>query len=216
MPRYHQRLASEMLGAAFLLATVVGSGIMAELLAGGNGALALLANSLATGAGLIALILVFEPISSHFNPVVTLWFAINREMPWWEVPGYIAAQTIGALIGVAAAHAMFGLAVFSASSKMRSGMAQTFAEFIATLGLLLVVASISKHRRNAMPYAVGAYITAAYWFTASTSFANPAVTLARATTATFTGIRLEDTGSFILSQTAALLIAVLICRWLFR
>jgi glycerol uptake facilitator-like aquaporin len=214
-PTLSQRVASEALGTAFLLAIVVGSGIMAERLAGGNVAVALLANTLATGAGLVALILTFGPVSSHFNPVVTLMDAAVRAIPWREVPIYLAAQVIGAFVGVWAAHAMFAEDVFQASTKVRSGGAQLFAEFIATFGLLLVIHSVAKHRRDAVPYAVGCYITAAYWFTASTSFANPAVTLARSATESFAGIRPIDAPGFIAAQLFALAVAIFVMPRLF-
>jgi glycerol uptake facilitator-like aquaporin len=212
---YPQRLAAEALGTAFLLAIVVGSGIMAERLAAGNVAIALLANTLATGAGLIALILTFGPVSSHFNPVVTLMDAATRAMPWREVPGYIVAQVIGAMVGVWTAHAMFAAEILQVSTKIRAGGAQAFSEFIATFGLLLVIASVAKHRKEAIAYAVGAYITAAYWFTASTSFANPAVTLARSLTESFAGIAPVNVPLFIAAQLAALVVATLVIPHLF-
>jgi glycerol uptake facilitator-like aquaporin len=184
-------------GTAFLLAAVVGSGIMAERLSMGNQALALLANSLATGAALVALILAFGPISgAHFNPAVTLALAWRREAAWKDVPAYLAAQGAGALLGVWATHYMFQVPVFMASRHARTGGPQWAAEAVATLGLLAVVFG-SKGRAA---YAVGAYITAAYWFTSSTSFANPAVTFARAWTDTFAGIRPGDVPMFILAQ----------------
>jgi glycerol uptake facilitator-like aquaporin len=212
---YPQRLAAEALGTAFLLATVVGSGIMAERLAGGNVAIALLANTMATGAGLVALILTFSPVSAHFNPVVTLMSAADGALRWREVPGYIAAQIVGAYAGVAAAHVMFALPVFFASTKVRAGFSQAFSEWVATFGLLMVIASVAKHRSAAVPYAVGGYITAAYWFTASTSFANPAVTLARAASDTFAGIRPEDVMGFIAAQLLACVVAWMVSRTLF-
>jgi glycerol uptake facilitator-like aquaporin len=210
-----QKLSAEALGTAFLLAIVVGSGIMAERLSGGNVALALLANTIATGAGLIALILTFGPISSHFNPVVTLMSAASREMPWSHVPAYVIAQVAGAIAGVWAAHAMFAMTILQTSTKVRDGSAQAFSEFLATLGLLLVIASVAKHRKDAVPYAVAAYITAAYWFTASTSFANPAVTLARSLTESFAGIRPADVALFIAAQLVGLIAALLIAPRLF-
>jgi glycerol uptake facilitator-like aquaporin len=210
-----QKLSAEALGTAFLLAIVVGSGIMAERLSGGNVALALLANTIATGAGLIALILTFGPISSHFNPVVTLMSAASREMPWSHVPAYVIAQVVGAIAGVWAAHAMFAMTILQTSTKVRDGSAQAFSEFLATLGLLLVIASVAKHRKDAVPYAVAAYITAAYWFTASTSFANPAVTLARSLTESFAGIRPADVALFIAAQLVGLIAALLIAPRLF-
>jgi glycerol uptake facilitator-like aquaporin len=211
---FPQRLAAEALGTAFLLAIVVGSGIMAERLAGGNAAIALLANAMATGAGLVALILAFSPVSAHFNPVVTLMSAADGALRWSEVPAYIAAQIAGACAGVAAAHAMFALPVFFAATKVRSGFGMAFSEWVATFGLLLVIASVAKYRPAAAPYAVGGYITAAYWFTASTSFANPAVTLARAASDTFAGIRPHDVPAFIAAQLLACGAAWLVSRHL--
>lgn len=211
-----QRLAAEALGTAFLLAIVIGSGIMAERLSGGNIAIALLANTIATGAGLIALILTFGPVSSHFNPVVTLMSAAQREMPWREAPLMIVAQIGGAFSGVWAAHAMFAVDILQTSTKIRSGSAQAFSEFIATFGLLIVIASVAKHRKEAVPYAVGGYITAAYWFTSSTSFANPAVTLARSATESFAGIQPKDVPLFIVAQMVALAVALLVVPWLFH
>lgn len=211
-PGLSQRLLAEALGTAFLLAIVVGSGIMAERLAGGNVALALLANTLATGAGLVALILAFDGISAHFNPVVTLMLAARGDLAWRAAPAYIGAQIAGAYAGVACAHLMFALPLVSASTKAREGFAQGFAEFIATLGLLLVIALVSRYRSNMVAFAVGGYITAAYWFTASTSFANPAVTLARAATESFAGIRPADVAHFIIAQLLALGLALVLIR----
>jgi len=209
------RLAVEFLGTAFLLMAIVGSGIMAERLAGGNVALALLANSLATGAALVALILAFGPISgAHFNPVVTLADAMQGGIAWRQVPSYVAAQVIGAFGGVAAAHLMFGLPVFFASHHVRSDPALLWSEFIATFGLLAVIWGCARARPSAVSFAVGAYITAAYWFTASTSFANPAVTLARAVSDTCAGIRPIDAPAFIVAQLAAAIAATLCFRWL--
>src|SRR5215469_9873791 len=196
-----RRIAAEFFGTAFLLAAVVGSGIMGERLAGGNVAIALLANTLATGAMLVTLILTFGPISgAHFNPVVTLADASQGGLAWREVPGYLAAQLAGAFTGVASAHLMFGEAVFSASHHARSGGAQLFSEFVATFGLLCVIWGCARLRSSAVPFAVGAYITGAYWFTSSTSFANPALTLARSASDTFAGIRPEDAPGFIVAQ----------------
>ena len=196
-----RRAAIEALGTAFLLMAVVGSGIMGERLSGGNVAIALLANSVATGAALVALILAFGPISgAHFNPAVTLADAMQGGIGWRETPGYIMAQAAGAFAGVAAAHTMFGLPTFFASHHVRTGGALVWSEFIATFGLLSVIWGCSRARSSATPFAVGAYITAAYWFTASTSFANPAVTLARAATDTFSGIRPADAPGFIIAQ----------------
>jgi glycerol uptake facilitator-like aquaporin len=183
---FARRLVSEAVGTALLLAAVVGSGIMGERLSGGNVAIALLANTLATGAMLVALILTFGPISgAHFNPAVTLADAWQRGIAWRHVPAYIGAQIGGAFTGVAAAHLMFGEPIFAPSSHVRSGPAQMFSEFVATFGLLAVIWGCVRLRSSVVPYAVGAYITGAYWFTSSTSFANPAVTLARSMTGTF-------------------------------
>ncbi len=210
-----QRTVAEFVGTAFLLAAVVGSGIMGERLAAGNAAMALLANTIATGAALVALILAFGPVSgAHLNPAVTLADASLRGLPWRYVPAYLAAQVSGAFSGVAAAHVMFGAPVFAASQHARSGSAQVFSEFVATAGLLCVIWGCVRGRSSAVPFAVGAYITAAYWFTASTSFANPAVTLARAATNTFTGIRPADVPWFIVAQIAGALAATALFRWL--
>jgi glycerol uptake facilitator-like aquaporin len=198
-----------------LLAAVVGSGIMGERLAAGNIAIALLANTLATGAALVALILTFGPISgAHFNPAVTLADAWQRGITWREVPSYILAQFGGAFIGVAAAHLMFGLPLFFASRHGRSGGAQVFSEFVATFGLLATIWGCVRFRSSAVPFAVAAYITAAYWFTASTSFANPAVTLARSASDTFAGIRPVDAPAFVLAQLAGAFTATALFRWL--
>ena len=210
-----RRAASEFTGTALLLATVVGSGIMGERLAGANVAIALLANAIATGAGLTALILTFGPVSgAHFNPAVTLADASQRGLRWSEVPVYVAAQIVGAFVGVAAADAMFGEPVFSASRHARAGVPQLFSEFIATFGLLAVIWGCARQRSTAVPFAVGAYITAAYWFTASTSFANPAVTLARAATDTFAGIRPQDVPGFVVLQLLGAAAATALFRWL--
>lgn len=210
-----RRVASEALATAFLLATVVGSGIMGEQLAGGNAAIALLANSLATGAALVALILTFGPISgAQMNPAVTLSAALDGALPWREVPGYVAAQIAGAFVGVATAHLMFEQPVFFASQRARAGGAQLWSEFVASFGLLAVIWGCSRARPSATPFAVGAYITSAYWFTASTSFANPAVTLARTASDTFAGIRPADAPAFIAAQFAAAISATLFFRWL--
>src|SRR2546428_10901375 len=196
-----RRVTAEAVGTAVLLAAVVGSGIMGERLFGGSVGLALLANTLATGAALVALILTFGPISgAHFNPAVTLADASQGGMPWREVPWYVAAQAIGAFAGVAAAHAMFETPLFFASRHVRSGPAQAFSEFVATFGLLSVIWGCARLRSAAAPFAVAAYITAAYWFTASTSFANPAVTLARSASDTFAGIRPADAPPLIAAQ----------------
>lgn len=203
------------MGTAFLLATVVGSGIMAERLAGGNVAIALLANTIATGAGLVALILTFGPISgAHFNPAVTLADATQGGIPWREVPVYVAAQIAGAFAGVAVAHVMFEAPIFSASMHARSGASQLVSELVATFGLLAVIWGCVRRRPSAVPFAVGAYITAAYWFTSSTSFANPAVTLARAASNTFAGIRPVDAPGFIAAQIVGALAATFLFKWL--
>jgi glycerol uptake facilitator-like aquaporin len=210
-----KRVTAEAVGTALLLATVVGSGIMAERLCGGNVAIALLANTLATGAGLTALILTFGPISgAHFNPAVTLCDGWQGGTQWSDVPAYITAQVAGAYAGVAAAHAMFELPMYSASTHVRSGGAQWFAELVATFGLLAVIWGVSRRRPDATPFAVGAYITAAYWFTASTSFANPAVTLARAATDTFAGIRPSDVPGFVAAQLVGAFAATGLFAWL--
>jgi glycerol uptake facilitator-like aquaporin len=208
-----RKAASEAIGTAFLLATVIGSGIMGERLSGGNVAITLLANTLATGAALVALILAFGPISgAHFNPAVTLADASQGGIRWREVPAYIAAQVSGAILGVAAAHLMFGAPLFSVSLHARGGAAQMFSEFVATFGLLSVIWGVTRRRPDSAPFAVGAYITAAYWFTASTSFANPAVTLARAFSNTFAGIRPADAPGFILAQLLGAAAATLLFR----
>lgn len=210
-----RRMVAEGLGTALLLAVVVGSGIMAERLAGGNVAIALLANAIATGAGLVALILTFGAISgAHFNPAVTLSEAWQRNLRTGEALLYIVAQLLGAFAGVAAAHAMFGEPLFFASEHVRSGAAQWWSEFVATFGLIGVIIGCSRSRPAITPFAVAAYITSAYWFTASTSFANPAVTLARAASNTFAGIRPADTPGFILAQLAGMVAATALFRWL--
>jgi glycerol uptake facilitator-like aquaporin len=214
-PSLLRRMVAEFVGTLFLLAAVVGSGIMAEKLAAGNVALALLANTIATGAALVALILAFGSISgAHLNPAVTLADAWLGGIAWRESPAYIAAQLAGAFAGVAAAHLMFGLTLFTASTHVRTGPAQLFSEFIATFGLLSVIWGCARHRPSAVPFAVGAYITAAYWFTASTSFANPVVTLARCVSNTFAGIRPADAAGFIAAQLAGAFAATFLFRWL--
>ncbi len=210
-----RRVAAEFLGTLFLVATVVGSGIMGERLAAGNVAIALLANTLATGAALVALILTFGPISgAHLNPVVTLADAMEGGIAWKETPAYIFAQVLGGISGAVTAHLMFGLPVVSLSRHTRSGAAQMFSEFVATFGLLAVIWGCSRLRSSATAFAVGAYITAAYWFTASTSFANPAVTIARSLSDTFSGIRPVDASGFIAAQIAGAIAATLLFRWL--
>jgi glycerol uptake facilitator-like aquaporin len=210
-----RRLLAEALGTAFLLAAVVGSGIMAQRLSGGNGALALLCNTLPTGAILAVLILVFGPLSgAHFNPAVSIAFALRREAPWPEAAAYIAAQVIGGILGVWTAHAMFELPLWQVSVNMRSSPGQWLAEFVATFGLLLTILGCIARTPAAVPYAVGLYITAAYWFTASTSFANPAVTIARSISDTFAGIDPSAAPAFIVAQLAGMLAAVALSRWL--
>jgi len=210
-----RRAVAEGVGTALLVATVVGSGIMGERLAGGNVAVALLANTVATGAALVALILTFGPISgAHFNPAVTLADASQGGVPWRDVPAYLVAQFGGGLVGVAVADVMFELAPFSLSRHVRHGGAQLVSEFVATFGLLAVVWGCSRLRSAAVPFAVAAYITAAYWFTASTSFANPAVTVARSVTDSFAGIRPIDVPGFIGAQLAGAAAATVLFRWL--
>jgi glycerol uptake facilitator-like aquaporin len=215
MPDLKRRVVAEALGTAFLLATVIGSGIMGERLCGGNVAIALLANTVATGAVLVALISTFGSVSgAHLNPAVTLAAASQGSVPWREVPGYVLAQVLGAFAGVAAAHTMFGEPLFSASTHVRSGAAQLFAEFVATFGLFAVIFGTSRTRAGSVPFAVGAYISAAYWFTSSTSFANPAVTLARAASNTFAGIRPVDAPGFIIAQLVGAAAATATFNWL--
>jgi len=208
-------MTAEFIATAMLLAAVVGSGIMGERLAGGNTAVALLANTLATGAALVALIVTFGPISgAHMNPAVTLADAWQRGLPWREVPAYLGAQLAGAFAGVAIAHLMFGLPLFFASHHARVGIRQAFSEFVATFGLVAVIWGCLRFRSALVPFAVAAYITAASWFTASTSFANPAVTLARSASDTFAGIRPADTPGFIIAQVCGAAAATVLFRWL--
>jgi glycerol uptake facilitator-like aquaporin len=210
-----RRVSAEAVGTGFLLAAVVGSGVMGERLSGGNVAVALLANTLATGAALVALIQTFGPVSgAHFNPAVTLADASQGGIAWREVPAYVGAQVSGAFGGVAAAHLMFGLPLFSASRHARAGAAQFFSEFVATFGLLAVIWGCARTSKAAVSFAVAAYITAAYWFTASTSFANPAVTLARAASDTFAGIRPADAPGFVAAQLLGAAAATALMRWL--
>lgn len=217
MPSRGRRLFSEWLGTAFLLATVVGSGIMAQRLAGGNVALALLGNTIPTGCMLVVLILIFGPLSgAHFNPAVTLAFAWRGELRLSNAAGYIAVQILGAIAGVWAAHLMFELPVWQVSATVRTGPAQWLAETIATFGLLLTIFGCVARTPTAVPYAVGLYITAAYWFTASTSFANPAVTIARALSDTFAGIAPTGVIPFIAAQLLGVVFAVFASRWLWR
>ena len=215
MPSLPRRIFSEWLGTAFLLATVIGSGIMAQKLAGGNGALALLCNTIPTGCILIVLILIFAPVSgAHFNPAVSLAFALRGELSWRIAAGYIAAQIVGATIGVWVAHLMFELPIWQFSTTARTGGGQWVAEAVATFGLLLTIFGCAARTPAAIPYAVGLYITAAYWFTASTSFANPAVTIARALSDTFAGIAPAGVPAFIAAQLAGMGVAVMVGRWL--
>lgn len=210
-----RRAVAEFIGTAFLLAAIVGSGIMGERLASGNAAIALLANSMATGAALVALILTFGSISgAHFNPAVTVAAALQRHFPWRDVPSYIFMQIAGAFAGAASANVMFGLPAFFPSGHVRDGWPLLLSECIATMGLILVIAAGVQFHRSAVPYAVAAFITAAYWFTSSTSFANPAVTMARAVTDTFSGIRPGSVPAFIAAQAAGVAIAVPLWKWI--
>jgi glycerol uptake facilitator-like aquaporin len=212
-----RRLAAECLGTGFLLAAVVGSGIMAAKLADGNGALALLCNTLPTGAILTVLILTFAPISgAHFNPAVSVALSLRGELPAQTAAGYIGAQIFGGILGVWAAHLMFELPFWQVSATTRTGQGQWFAEAVATFGLLLTILGCNARTPAATPYAVGLYITAAYWFTASTSFANPAVTVARSLSDTFAGIAPAGVVAFIAAQLIGMLAAVMLARWLWR
>lgn len=215
-PKLLQRLVAEFLGTAMLLAAVVGSGIMAERLAGGNVAVALLANTIATGAALVALILTFGKISgAHLNPAVTISDALLKGIGWREAFLYVIAQISGAIVGVGTANIMFELPVFFASSKVRTGASQWLSEFVAAFGLLAVIWGCSRlHNAVVVPFAVAAYITAAYWFTASTSFANPAVTIARSMSDSFTGIRFSDVPAFIVAQLLGAVAATFLFKWL--
>lgn len=210
-----QRLGAEALGSALLLATVIGSGIMGERLAGGNVALALLGNTIPTGAILVVLITMLGPISgAHFNPAVTAVFALRGEIARSEALAYVVAQMLGAVLGVMAAHLMFEESVLQISAKVRSGPAQWFAEWVAAFGLVVTILLTLRTNASAVAASVGLYITAAYWFTASTSFANPAVTVARALSDTFAGIRPADVAPFVLAQLAGAVSALAVCRWL--
>lgn len=212
-----RRLAAEALGTLLLLAIVVGSGIMGERLAGGNVAVALLGNTLATGAGLVVLITIFGPLSgAHFNPAVTLVFAVRREIGWGTAGAYVAAQVAGAILGVWTAHAMFAEPILQVSTKLREGPAQGWSEVVATFGLIGAILGSIRFRPDATPLVVGLYITAAYWFTASTSFANPAVTIARALSDTFAGVAPESAPLFIAGQIAGALVAAGLFGWLLR
>ncbi|HEY5257839.1 MAG TPA: MIP/aquaporin family protein [Candidatus Baltobacteraceae bacterium] len=210
-----KRSVAEALGTALLLAAVVGSGIMAQRLSGGNVAIALLANSIATGGVLVCLIAAIGPISgAHFNPAITICDAWQMGMPWREVPTYIAAQIIGALAGTAAANLMFGLPVFFASQRVRTGGAIWLGEFVATFGLLAVIWGCVRFKNGLVPFAVAGYIVGAYWFTSSTSFANPAVTIARSLSNTFAGIRPIDVPGFIAMQLLGALAATAVFAWI--
>jgi glycerol uptake facilitator-like aquaporin len=215
MPSLTQRLFSEWLGTAFLLAAVVGSGIMAAKLAGSDVAVALLCNTLATGAILIVLIAVFGPVSgAHFNPAVSIAFALRRVLPWHDAALYIGAQLTGGIVGVWAAHLMFELPLWQFSATNRTGTGQWLAEAVATFGLVLTIFGCVARAPSAVPFAVGLYITSAYWFTASTSFANPAVTIARSLSDTFAGIAPAGVLAFIAAQLAGMLVAVAVAAWL--
>jgi len=210
-----RRVTAEFFGTCLLVAAVIGSGIMGERLAAGNIAIALLANTIATGAALVALILTFGPISgAHFNPAVTLADATQHGIAWREVPAYVLAQCIGGIAGAIVAHLMFGLPWYSLSTHQRSGSSQILSEFVATFGLLSVIWGCSRVKPGVVPFAVGCYIVAAYWFTASTSFANPAVTIARALSNTFAGIRPTDAPAFIAAQFTGALAATYRFQWL--
>jgi glycerol uptake facilitator-like aquaporin len=211
-----RRLAAEALGTALLLAIVIGSGIMGERLSGGNVAIALLGNTLATGAGLAVLITILGPLSgAHFNPAVTLVFALRREIGWGEAAAFVAVQVVGAILGVWAAHAMFAEPIFQVSTKLRDGPAQALSEAIATFGLVLTILGAVRFRPPATPALVGLYITAAYWFTASTSFANPAVTLARSLSDTFAGVAPSSAPAFVAAQVVGALAAWALGGWMF-
>lgn len=212
-----RKLVAEALGTGLLLAVVVGSGIMGERLCGGNVALALLANALATGAALVVLIWTFGPISgAHFNPAVTLVAALRRDMPWSLALAYPLAQVAGAVLGVWVAHAMFGEPVLQVSARLRDGAGQAFSELVATFGLVAAILATTRSRPDSTALAVGLYITAAYWFTASTSFANPAVTLARSLSDTFAGIAPASVPPFIIAQLAGALLAAGLFGWLLK
>lgn len=212
-----RKFAGEFIGSAGLLIAVVGSGILAERLAGGNAGVALLGNSIATGGALVMLILTFAPLSgAHFNPAVSVWAAVRGHLPRRLLPGYIAAQIAGAFAGVALAHLMFGQDVIQASQHVRATHGELLGEVVATFGLILVIDSLVRQASPHVAFAVAGYITGAYWFTASTAFANPAVTLARAMTDTFAGIRPSDVPGFLLGQALGLLLVLVVTGWLFR
>jgi glycerol uptake facilitator-like aquaporin len=216
-PRLGQRAAAEALGTALLLAAVVGSGIMAERLAGGNTAIALLGNSIATGGALAMLIATFAPISgAHFNPAVTAVFALRREIAAGDAVAYVLAQVGGAVLGVWLAHLMFDLPLLQTSAHMRAGLGQWTGEFVATFGLIALILVGVRHHAVAVPYLVAAYITGAYWFTSSTSFANPAVTLARSMTDTFAGIGPNDVLGFVIAQLVGAAAAAIVMPWLLK
>lgn len=213
---FPRRLAAEFIATAMLLAVIIGSGIMAERLAGGNMAIALLANTVAIGFGLVALIVMFAPVSgAHLNPIVSIAAAINRDMPWADAGAFISMQIAGALLGVAVANLMFDLPVFFVAEKVRTGSAQWLGEFVASFGLIGVIIAVSRrHKTLVVALAVAAYITAAIWFTSSTSFANPAVTIARSLSNTFTGIRPADAPPFIIAQLFGGAVAAILFNWL--
>lgn len=212
-----RRIVAEGVGTALLLAVVIGSGIMGERLAGGNVAIALLGNTIATGAGLVVLIHMFGPISgAHFNPAVTLAVAVRREMPWRVAALYVVAQFVGAILGAWLAHGMFAEPIIQVSTKLRAGPSQGLSEFVATLGLIGTIVSTQRARSDFTPVAVGLYITAAYWFTASTSFANPAVTVARSLSDTFAGIAPASVPLFLAAQIAGALAGLALFDWLYR
>jgi glycerol uptake facilitator-like aquaporin len=212
-----RRLAAEGLGTALLVAIVIGSGIMAASLSNGNDALALLGNTLATGAGLIVLILIFAPISgAHFNPVVSLSLALQGGLRWREFSSYSIVQILGGLAGTVLAHSMFDLPLVQVSTHVRTGMGIWIGEIVASFGLLITIIGVHKKHPEAVPYAVGLFITAGYWFTSSTSFANPAVTIARAFSDTFAGIRPEDVGGFVIAQIIGAVVATFLMKWFYR
>ncbi len=212
-----RRLVAEGLGTMFLVAAVVGSGIMGEQLAGGNAAIALLTNTLSTGAALIVLILIFGTISgAHFNPVVSLSFALQKKLPWKEFSAYVAIQIAGGIAGTALAHFMFDMPLLMESTHIRTGTGIWAGEVVASFGLLATIIGCLRARLEAVPYAVGLFIMSGYWFTSSTSFANPAVTIARAFTDTFSGIRPEDVGTFIAAQLIGAILATGLFQWFFR
>lgn len=210
-----RRLFAETLGTGLLVSVVIGSGIMGEQLAGGNAAIALLGNTLATGAALVVLILIFGPVSgAHFNPVVSLSFSLQRKLPWIECLYYIVVQIIGAVVGTLLAHIMFSLPLIEASTHIRTGVGVWTGEIVASFGLLATIIGCLRTRPEAVPYAVGLFITAGYWFTSSTSFANPAVTIARSLTDTFSGIRPDDVFGFVIAQIVGSVLATLVFGWL--